>query len=131
MAGRYRFTLKSAEPQGAQQPNSVEVVLANDEDAILFAANLEDLFAADVVTVNLMLDQNYDLPYPLGTGTQWRYVMRDRQASVQTERLYNIRDGANPGTFRDAYIASPALINPNGTPVDSIQIAIFTQSSGR
>jgi hypothetical protein len=131
----YRFTLKSEEQEGASQSNNVYIDLANDADAILMAGNLETAFAADVVTVDTVVNRNYTLPYPAGTNASWRYVIRAGPfVSVQTERVFNVKGTASAESFASSYKAlanvgwcPPPYTAPPYTivPIVSISVAGF------
>lgn len=134
MGTKYRFSLKSEELRGAQQPNILYMELASDADAVIFAGNLEAIFAADVVTVDVQLAENFSLPYPAGTNTEFRMVFRDATGIVQTERLYNIVGGTSAEDFSASLVAeAKQLIIPKsvggvvipGGLITSCEIAVF------
>jgi len=126
----YRFAMKSEEQRGASQANICRVALNSDADALLFAANLELVFAADVQTIDTVLRSNYALPYPVGTNLEMRFVMRDAVGRVQTERLYDMASGFDVEALAAGIVASgPLIVMPQysgfGGPVVSVQPAIF------
>lgn len=123
---KFRFSLKSEELRGASQPNIAYIELASEADAILFAQNLETAFQADVVTVDEELATNYTLPYPAGTGSLVRMVMRDVIGRVDTEYVYDLKAGADPAALAAALVAVPILMPSQGFgQVQSIQTAVF------
>ncbi len=124
---RYRFTLKSEELRGAGQPNIIYVGLASDADAATFAGNLEVAYAADVVTVDSEIATNYALPYPVGTGSLVRMVMRSATGIVDTEYFYDLKAGSDVSALSSQLITDGILL-PVGTlpAAASINMAVFT-----
>jgi hypothetical protein len=109
MAGRYRFRLVSGEPAGASKGNFCEIYLNSDEDALLFADNLERVFAAYVVAVDLMTDlaeasfpgsvvrhvarrHANEMP-PMGTRVTLTAYLKDVIGSVWRVRVRHLRSG--------------------------------------
>lgn len=112
-AAIYDFALKSEEVHGASQPNILRIGLASDADAAIFAANLESLFSADVVTANKKMDGGlYTKPYPAGTDRTWRVSMKSDENQWDTQHLLNIKSSANAADFAASLPASHALL-PN------------------
>lgn len=136
---KYRFTLKSEELRGAGTPNIVYMLLNSDADAAIFADNLEKVFDANVVTVDVEIATNYALPYPQGTNREFRMVFRDGSFIVQTERIYNVLPNVSTDTFSASLVAaanylilpkaSGGVVTPGGQ-ITSCNIAVFnpTQS---
>ena len=122
----YRFTLKSEEQLGASQMNTLLAGLSDTSDVSLFAGNIENIFQANVATIDEVISTNYALPYPSGTGTLWRLVLRDAVGHVQTQYLYDISSTAVPQTVAADLISAGILMYPYGTAVTSIQVSAFT-----
>jgi hypothetical protein len=121
----YRFTLKSAEQLAAAQLNTLYVGLASTDDVSTFATNVENIFSANVASVDQVLASDYALPYPAGTGILWRLVLRDAVGRVQTIVLNDVLADANPATFAQDLVASDLLLYPYGSKVTSCQISVF------
>lgn len=126
----YRFSMRSEESRGASQPNIVRVALNSDADAATFADNLALVFDAEVETIDTILRSDYSLPYPAGTNTEVRFVMRDADSHVQTERLYDGITAFDAEGFAGAIVSSaPLLVLPRGAgfggAIVSVQPAIF------
>lgn len=124
---KYRFSMKSEELRGAGQPNIAYVMLNSDADAILFAQNLEVAYQADVVTVDLERATNYTLPYPAGSNSLTRLVLRDDFGHVDTEYIYDFKAGADAAALASALIGAGVLLPGFGFhPATSVQVTVFT-----
>lgn len=121
----YRFTLRSEEQLGAGQLNTIAVGLASTDDVSTFAENVENIFQANVASIDLLVSQDYSLPYPVGTGEVWRFVLRDAVGHVQTQYLYDVASGQVPQTVAAALIAAGIMLYPYGTVCTSIQVSTF------
>lgn len=122
----YRMVLKSQEQLAASQMNTLFVGLASLPDVSWFAQNVENVFSAHVATINQSVVSHYQLPYPVGTPTVWRLVLRDNLGHVQTTYLHNIRPSASISQITTKLMDAGLLLYPFATPVTSIQISIFT-----
>lgn len=121
----YRINLKSEEQLAASQLNTIFVGLSSTADLLTFCQNVENIFQANVVTANALQASDYTLPYPAGTGTVWRLVLRDASGHVDTQYLYDISATAVPQTVAADLIAAGVLLYPYGTACTSIQISVF------
>lgn len=129
----YRFSLRSEETRGAAQPNIIRILLNSDADAAIFADNLASMFDAEVETIDTVILEDYALPYPTGTNVEARFVMRDNDNHVQTERLYSLQSPFDVEGFASAIVAaSTYIVLPRGAgfggPVVSVQPAVFIPS---
>jgi len=112
---RYSFVLASEEQRGASKPNIVRVGLDSDADALIFKDNLELGFAAQVVSINKVLSEDYSLPYPSGTNYQARITMWTSTAISRTAqaRIRNVSAGVDVEAAAAALIAAGILL-PDG-----------------
>lgn len=116
MAGIYRFSLKSEEQRGATQPNILEIGLASDADAALFAVNLSLAFTAHVVSWTLLMNSDYSLPYPVGTDSMSRTALTDGIGNWQNVRIYDTPTPFDPTTRTAALItAGFQIVSRDGT----------------
>lgn len=111
----YNISLKSKELRGATQPNIIRLAFNSDADALTFKTNLEQLFAAKVVSVDVALSSDHTLPYPAGTNRQARCAMWDDAGQTNQLRILDLVDGFEPKAFSDNLIAAGILIKAGGT----------------
>lgn len=121
----YRLVLKSKEQLAASQMNTIHIGLANRADVSTFAQNAENIFSANVATINQSLTAHYELPYPKGTNIVWRLVLRDAPGRVQTMYLHNVRPTANIHDITTKLMDAGLLLYPTGLSVVSIVVTVF------
>lgn len=101
----YRVTFKSKENRGQGRPNTLELQFANDADAIQFGHNVAMGLGGALVSVDLVLTSNYNLPYPAGTDDMVR-VAAWLSPYEYTFRVYDVPAGFTPATRTAALIAA-------------------------
>lgn len=126
MAGLYQFTLKSKEARGASDYNGIAVWLASDDDANLFKTNLESLFSADVVSIDVVISSDYSTPYPAGTNFMFRLDMIGPDERHTNQVLYDVEPDADVGALASGLIAAGILL-PYGSmgAINKINVARF------
>lgn len=127
----YTFSLKSGEQEGATKPNIIRIGLANDADAETFKANLEAIFAADVVTVNVVLSSDYTLPYPDGTPQLARCAMWDDTSQTEQLTVKSLIHDFAPIAFGESLVAAGILMGPNGDDHPAVQVNPYVITPGQ
>lgn len=122
MSDVYRYRVESQEVAGATQFNGLEVRLASEADALVFAGNLATLVSGDVY-YSKVLASDYGLPYPDGTGQNARLSVRDASGFQVQMRIPEVAADADlPGLSADL-IAAGLKLPVTGSPLATSVVA--------
>lgn len=107
---KYVFTMKSQELRGASSLNTVQILLASDEDAELFRTNLEACFAVQVVSVDRVISEDYAGPYPAGSDWQARVALWTDDSETYQVRLKDLKTPFDAIGFSTDILAAGIMV---------------------
>ena len=116
---RYRFNLRSQELKGATQLNGLYLGLDSDAAAGAFAANLETVFSARVISSDKVTSRDYTDTPPAATGLTYRVHLRDAAGTLETSWINNVVSEAAFDTLKTEILAAQ-VIESTGEPVTSV-----------